>query len=87
MLGDIKTIEEPTVIVEQPKIKITSADCVAYIVNHLKNDDNLDNRNPKNWKRISIKGSNLIRREFKNNKSGKVVKVTSTDTEILNIRE
>jgi hypothetical protein len=66
--------------------KITTEICINAIVNHYKNDGD-DLTNPKNWKRISKKGLDIITRVFENKRTNQKIVVTSTVTEITDIQD
>lgn len=68
--------------------KITTADCVSAIVDYfLNNSGDQELTNSKNWKRLSKSGSGLIRRIFENKKTGDIIHVFSSDTEIIEVSE
>jgi len=64
--------------------KITTKDCVEFIVNHFKNESTVYTT-PKNWKRTKKIGSGEIIRIFENKVNGVLVNVFSTETEISRI--
>jgi hypothetical protein len=74
--------------------KIETEDCVKAIVDYFYNQNDRFSLNfgsltdAKSWKRLSKTGSgNSIKRTFQNKKTGDIVYVTSTETEILGISE
>jgi len=68
-------------------MKIQTEDCVKAIVEYFENKGG-DLTDAKAWKRLSKTGSgNSIKRSFQNKKTGDVVYVMSTETEILSVSE
>lgn len=68
-------------------MKIETADCVQAIVEYFEGKGG-DLTDTKAWKRLSKTGSgNSIKRSFQNKKTGDVVYVMSTETEILSVSE
>ena len=65
---------------------ITTEDCVAAIVQKFPNES-ADFRNPKNWKRKSKIGSQIIIRVFENKLTKDQVRVTATMTQITKIEK
>lgn len=66
-------------------MKITTEDCVDYIVDYFKGNGNENLSVHRNWKRQVKKGTDPIIRIFKNTITSDEVEVKSTETKILSL--
>jgi len=90
---DVKLLYDDMVANKDYKLtvpsNITTDDCVKAICKYFrKNDKYLDDMTePKNWKRLSKKGTHICIRIFENKVTKSQVKVTSTNTKIIKVEQ